>query len=571
MGHMVNRPVHPLLSYLRRLHNDGGEGVLDDRQLLRRFLAERDEAAFSAILQRHGPLVWGVCARRLGETAEAEDAFQATFLVLIRKPPSLHGPHALGPWLYGVAWRTTCRIRRQRTHLAARERPLASQPAEPVAAEASQQMWLDVRPVIDEEVSRLPTRYRQAVLLCYLQGRSTEEAARLLGCARGTVFSRLSRGRDLLLQRLARRGLNVSAAVLTAGFAAEGAARAALTKSTLHLGLSFAAGTAGQGLSPTLAALVEGALRSMLLSKIKLVVIVLLVLGMAGSGVGLLAHHAAQGKPAPQANAATPAAKDKDKAEPPKAKPADGASEKEKPAQGNEQAQDGTVDGPVDAKLKAVVDFAGIDDPKATLVEALDAMRRHHGIAYVLNEKAFHQANLADMGKTEIAQPNPMPQIRAPLKTIYQAILDRASLATQSSEELMLVVRGDHLVEITTKTAVMQELHRDGGQLLPLVWEKFEETPISQVLESIAKSSGYNVVVDPQVKDKVQAKASAQLMNVPTDTAVRLLAAIADVSVVRMDNIFFLTTAEKANQLRQEQPQREEQPLKPQKKEPRKK
>src|SRR5689334_3308332 len=103
MGH---RSLHPVLHYLRRLGGAASEGVSDDGQLLGRFLGQRDQAAFTEIVRRHGAMVWGVCARRLGETPDAEDAFQATFLVLARKAPGLRGPGSLGPWLYGVANRT---------------------------------------------------------------------------------------------------------------------------------------------------------------------------------------------------------------------------------------------------------------------------------------------------------------------------------------------------------------------------------------------------------------------------------------------------------------------------------
>jgi type II secretory pathway component HofQ len=126
----------------------------------------------------------------------------------------------------------------------------------------------------------------------------------------------------------------------------------------------------------------------------------------------------------------------------------------------------------------------------------------------------------------------------------------------EDKAEVMFVISADNTIVITTSTAVRAMLGKPNGPLLPLVWEDFEDTSISEALEHVATSSGYNVVVDPQVHDKVQIKATARLRNVPTDTAVRLLAAMADVSVVQMDNVFFLTTADKAKQLRQEQPPR---------------
>ncbi|MGH7226765.1 MAG: RNA polymerase sigma factor, partial [Gemmataceae bacterium] len=260
---MANRSLHPLLHFLRRLSGGrDGDGALDDAQLLRRFLAGRDESAFTTIVQRYGAMVWGLCVRQLGETPEAEDAFQATFLVLVRKASSLSGPQLLGPWLYGVANRTALKLRGKRARQAARETTLPEQ----LADDQPEQVWAELLPILDEEINRLPTKYRLPVLLCYLQGLSSEEAAQRLGCAKGTVFSRLSRARDLLRRRLVRRGVEVSAGALAGALTENAALRAApshaLREMTVRTSLLFAAGAAGQSLSAPLAALVEGVVRS---------------------------------------------------------------------------------------------------------------------------------------------------------------------------------------------------------------------------------------------------------------------------------------------------------------------
>lgn len=303
---MANPSLHPLLHYLRRLSSDTAAGALDDTQLLRQFLSQRDEAAFSTIVQRYGAMVWALCVRRLGETPEAEDAFQATFLVLVRKAHSLRGPELLGPWLYGVAYRTALKLRGRRARQAGREAALP----EAVAEERPEQVWSDVRPILDEEVNRLPTKYRQAVLLCYLQGLSGEEAAQRLGCARGTIFSRLARARELLRHRLSKRGVGVSSAVLAAVLADHASARilppAPLLESTIRTSLAFAAGTASSALSAPLAALVEGVLRSMFLTKVKFAVIVVLVLGIIASGAGLIAQRGKAEPPLPKPVPAPP-------------------------------------------------------------------------------------------------------------------------------------------------------------------------------------------------------------------------------------------------------------------------
>jgi len=241
---MAASSLHPLLHYLRRLSRGrAGDAALADTQLLGRFLTNRDESAFTTLVERYGAMVWGLCVRCLGETPEAEDAFQATFLVLVRKAASLRGPQSLGPWLYGVAYRTSLKLRGQRARRAMREPPLTEQ----IIDERPESIWSDLGPVLDEEINRLPTKYRLPVLLCCLQGLSSEEAAQRLGCAKGTVFSRLSRARDLLRRRLVRRGMDISAGTLAAVLAENAvlcaAPSLALREMTVRTSLLLAAGT----------------------------------------------------------------------------------------------------------------------------------------------------------------------------------------------------------------------------------------------------------------------------------------------------------------------------------------
>jgi RNA polymerase sigma factor (sigma-70 family) len=196
-------------------------GDLSDGQLLRRFVAQREEAAFAQLVCRHGGMVLGVCRRVLGNPHDAEDAFQATFLVLARKAGSIRQHQALSGWLFAVAHRLALRLRaedsRRRTH---ENQAALSRPEALADLSAS-----DLRAVLDEELSRLPDKYRTAVALCYLQEKTQEEAARCLGCTVGTVNGQLKRARELLRVRLGRRGLGLPAAGL-AFLAAEAASAA---------------------------------------------------------------------------------------------------------------------------------------------------------------------------------------------------------------------------------------------------------------------------------------------------------------------------------------------------------
>ncbi|HKB03941.1 MAG TPA: RNA polymerase sigma factor, partial [Gemmataceae bacterium] len=195
---------------------DGGrlDSALDlaDAELLERFVLRRDEVAFEAILHRHGPLVFGVC-RRLLDVHDAEDAFQATFLVLARRAGHIARPSFLGNWLYGVAFRVAARARKTAGRRQMTERPDCELTA---AARADDLADPDVAPVLHEEVRRLPDKYRAPVVLCYLEGKTNEEAAGRLRWPVGTVKTRPDKAREVLRTRLARRGIALTAGLLTA-------------------------------------------------------------------------------------------------------------------------------------------------------------------------------------------------------------------------------------------------------------------------------------------------------------------------------------------------------------------
>jgi RNA polymerase sigma factor (sigma-70 family) len=542
---MAKHSSHPLLHYLRRLSGGkGGDGALDDAQLLHRFLTERDESAFTTLVQRYGAMVWGLCVRRLGETPEAEDAFQATFLVLVRKATSLRSAELLGPWLYGVAARTALKLRGQKSRRAARETPLPEQLAE----QRPEQPESDLRPILDEEINRLPQKYRLPVLLCYLQGLSSEEAAQRLGCAKGTIFSRLSRARDLLRRRLLRRGVDVSAGALAVVLAENATLRAAvpaaLCEMTIRTSVLFAAGTAGQALSAPLAALVEGVVRSMFFSKMKFVAIVVLALGLVGSGVGFVAHRGDAEQPEKKL-VAKPAAASVGKTKP-KAAPAEGHQPPRPVVEENKRLHDWHD------KLLQPISFPGLDDSKSTLTDILVGLERRYNLQFIINEKSFAEAGLLESGEILIAQ-RPIPDMKVRLATILQFILNRIN----ANSQVVFLVRKDH-IEITTEDFVRKELGSiprfdNNRPVPPLIWDAFEEAPLAKILPRLAETSGYNVVTDPKVGEKLQTKLSAQLINVPVDTAVRLVANMAGLTVVRLDNVFYVTTAENAKQLREEQ------------------
>jgi RNA polymerase sigma factor (sigma-70 family) len=268
-----------------------------DGQLLEQFLARHDEAAFAALVRRHGPMVLGVCRRVLGNAADAEDAFQATFLVLLRRAPSLVGRAVLGAWLHGVALRTALKARVDCARRRAREQAGAKPEA---AAPAVRNDWL---PLLDEELGRLPEKYRLPVVLCDLEGRTRQEAAGLLACPEGTVAGRLARGRAMLAKRLLRRAGSLSAALSAAlpGGVARAVLAPGLLAATVRAAVVVAAGevTAPGTVSVPAVVLARGVVEAMIWNKVKIVM--LLVLLAAGSaGAGGLAYRALAGEGQPR-------------------------------------------------------------------------------------------------------------------------------------------------------------------------------------------------------------------------------------------------------------------------------
>jgi RNA polymerase sigma factor (sigma-70 family) len=284
----------PVLRFRRDVPSDRGSES-PDRQLLERFVNEADGDAFQCLIQRYGPLVLGVCTRILGSEHDAEDAYQATFLVLVRKAGSLRTPESLGPWLYGVANRTALKARAERLHRLKRELPLVESPAPSSVDELT---WRDLRLVLDEEVTRLPPKLRAAIILSYFEGKTNEQAAEILGCPPGTIFSRLASARDRLRQQLSRRGVALSTSAL-AGFLAENAAAASPVAISSQAALLFAAGqTVGAGTtSASAVALAEGVLRVMFLTKLKIAVAGVLAIGLVGTLAGTLMALALPGGP----------------------------------------------------------------------------------------------------------------------------------------------------------------------------------------------------------------------------------------------------------------------------------
>jgi RNA polymerase sigma factor (sigma-70 family) len=272
-----------------------------DAELIEDFVSRRDEDAFSALVERHGPMVLRVCRQLLRDAHDSEDAFQATFLVLVRKAGSIRARELVGNWLYGVAHRVAARMLTVTARRRTREGPGGAMADVEADSEPGPS---DLQPVLHEEVNRLPERYRAPVVLCYLEGKSNEEVARALSRPVGTIKGWLSRARKILRARLARRGLALSTGLLTAALAENAGAAvppAALRAVTLKAAKRFAAGRTAPGgpVSPRVAELVNAVVRSLRLRELKTIAAVVLALGLVVLVIFLLLHRRAPRPDAP--------------------------------------------------------------------------------------------------------------------------------------------------------------------------------------------------------------------------------------------------------------------------------
>ncbi len=288
-------PMSRVIQHLRQAALAQAGAELTDGQLLENFISRQDHEALAALVQRHAPMVWGVC-RRLLPLQDAEDAFQATFLILVRKAKSIHPRAMVGNWLYGVARQAA---RNERTRIARRRtrEVQASEFPEPAMMEPA--VSHDWHPILDRELTGLPGRYRAVILLCDVVGKTRKEAAQQLGIAEGTIASRLARARALLAKRLTRQGVALAGGAV-ATLLGQNAVSAPVPSSVLSFTIQ-AAGLYAAGEAPAVGAisvkvivLMEGVLQAMFRSKLKTAVMVLFVaLGLVAFGGGLLQHQRA--------------------------------------------------------------------------------------------------------------------------------------------------------------------------------------------------------------------------------------------------------------------------------------
>jgi len=348
---MPNSPLSVIVKQLRAAVERDGAGRTDG-ELLTHFLDRRDEDALAALVERHAPMVWGVCCRVLRSPHDAEDAFQATFLVLVQKAATVVPREMVANWLHGVAQQTAVRLRATAVKRGWREMQMNEMP-EPAVIEARDEELLSL---LDQELSRLPERFRALIVLCDLEGHTRKEAARRLGCPEGTVASGLARARALLAKRLTRHGLAVSggslAAILSHSVASAVVPPTVVT-STINMATLLAAGNAAGVISGPVATLTQGVLKMMFLKKIMTTVVAVLALGVAVITGGSLVVGQTEGKPAVGKDAKAPVAE----------KPVEPAAKQEKEKSSNEAEKPQEGDKPSPKDLSKIEPPGGVPLP----------------------------------------------------------------------------------------------------------------------------------------------------------------------------------------------------------------
>jgi RNA polymerase sigma factor (sigma-70 family) len=519
------------LWHIRQVH---GASQASDAQLLERFASRREEQAFVALVRRHGPLVLGVCRRVLRDDHESEDAFQATFLALARQASSIRRGECLSSWLYGVALRVALRARAELARRRQHERKAAQK-----GNGASRETFpLELRLVLDEELGRLPARYRGALVLCYLQGKTHIEAARELGYPPGSMSRHLARARELLRARLVRRGIVLSTALLgveLATLTARAALPSTLVGGTVRACTAFAIYQGASTISTKVLALADGALKSMFIVHLKMAAVVVIAVCALGAGAGAFLHHAIT----PQAiadNQAPPSANENPSLEqeppPPNSEPTP-----KPPASKENIAPEPDVWERRLVELRAQLGQSiTVEFDKMPLDDAISFLGPRYNLPIVYLSDAFKEEDELDEFRKRPIQLQKLAGFE--LRTVLRMLLERANADYQLREGGLFIFP--------------KEYAASGRLLQQPVTVSFRQVSLDQALARVAAKTGVSVVLDARAARDAKIAITADLDNVPLETAVRILADMAALKPVALGNTFYVTTIANARMLEAE-------------------
>ncbi|MBL8824196.1 MAG: sigma-70 family RNA polymerase sigma factor [Planctomycetia bacterium] len=511
--------------------------VQGDAQLLHAFVRHKSEEAFSSLVQRHGGMVLGVCQRILGHTQDAEDAFQATFLVLARKAGSLHGNSTLGPWLYGVARRVAMKARSKRPHQTSLNELDCFHEVEEASDMATSKEWSELRPIIDDEIARLPGHYQEVVILCQINGLTKQEAARQLGCPEGTVSSRLMRARELLQTRLTRRGIALTSlgmldlTLLASPVTAQLVQRTVSTAMQVALGASLTA-----GISTSVLTLAQGATQAMFMTKLKLAALGLTVIGGLSLGTTYVAGGWGQDKPGKgnSTSAIKPAL------------PLPGSSTGKSNSEPAGNLPDTALTHAKLNKIDPIVSNMFSENP--SLAEGLASMERQAGIQCIVDSSAFRKIFVDFDQKLLREQQVSLPRMpNQSVSTVLHALLDNLQYQQQSLPCTYMIRQG-------TLVIVPKSFIAEAANEIEVAFNtRNEDIDLAQALERLSDESGVSIILDPRSKPTAtDCKVNTTFRNIKLINAVKLLANMADLTVINIDGALYVSTSENSRKVQEE-------------------
>jgi RNA polymerase sigma factor (sigma-70 family) len=545
---MLKQSPSRLLESLRRLGRDSTGDLGSDAALLGRFVEQRDEAAFEAILRRHADMVLRTCQRHLGPGPDADDAFQAVFLLLARDAARITRRESLAGWLFRVAYHVSRKlmgkIARRRTQPIREEDRLQS--ADMNAVEQS-----ELRSELEREVNSLPDRLRAPVVLCYLEGHSNSEAAALLGVPKGTIDSRLAAARKKLRNRLLQRGFALSAAgALETCLSAEGtAAVPGLVRRTLEAAMALVkTGDAAGIVSREVLSLVAGVANTMSKHRLSLILLAVVLLATAG-GTGLTVFNAKADGPAPP-----PAGKKPEKGKPDTtSKPLLQTADSAEPAKGTDIFEMLKQPLDVDAEIQSM-----------PLKQFLDLLQTKFSVPIRIDLAAFRRINRDAVDLYE--QPVRLPVVRG--ISLGDALRDALAQLGQEggTGPTTFRIRNGQIAIVPAFRPSFFSVgngNPDEGMLVPTnefieqeegepITLSVEEKPFSEVLNELRKSTGANIVLDARQKDKAKLAVTATLYDVRLMAALRVLGDMCELQPVALNNVFYVTSKENAEKLQAE-------------------
>jgi RNA polymerase sigma factor (sigma-70 family) len=514
-----------------------------DAELLERYVADRDEAAFTALVRRHGPMVLGVCRRRLGAGPDAEDAFQVAFMVLARDAKRIGNRESLPGWLYRVAYLVALKASgRKARHPAG---PLHEQDAADRHDPHAEAVAGELRAALDAELSALPDKLRAVVVLCGLEQRTNAEAAKLLGCPTGTIDSRLSAARQKLRDRLARRGFLLATAAALEGLLRPPAVASSVSMLLLDQTVRGATGyaVAGGCAAEPLSTLADGVTPIMGSAKLKLLVAAGMSLALFGTASVGLYHADGQEKAKASAEAKKP--------DEPKIPQREALTASKPPAELTTKVAPSQSKTSVDVRSILAQPSNIRDISQLTWDTLIDQLSRQFGLDIAIDYAEFARLAPPDLRPGE-------QKIRLPLSnTSGMSIRDLLIQATVTSE-FAFQIRGNQIRIVpayrppdTTGAGDFYKAERFYG---PPIWIDIEEKPLPEILKDLRKQTGANIVLDTRGLADKTAPISAKFNDVRLFTVLAVLAEMNDRKVVKLNNVYYITSPQNATRLAEELP-----------------